>query len=266
MNREKTGGPIACASFALLAAVGGAIGARDALAQDARAVTVDVGDCVKIEAPDERLACYGRQVDAAVKRSSAVSSAPSAPLPAAAATEPHSSPVSAAAAPAMSVSAPAATASSLTAPAAEAATAPAAAVSSSAGVAAGVSSSASATAAAVAPSATATAAPPSPAAPASPTPAAAPSDTVGFAPKPKSPSDPPAAAPPIVATVTALKETVPNAYLITLDNGQVWRQDVPQRYPLEAGQRVTLSRTKWGVAYRLSAEGLHGFIQVERVR
>ena len=29
---------------------------------------------------------------------------------------------------------------------------------------------------------------------------------------------------------------------------------------------VTLFRTKWGEAYRLSAEGLHGFIQVEPVR
>ena len=70
----------------------------------------------------------------------------------------------------------------------------------------------------------------------------------------------------IAATVTALKETVPNAYLITLDNGQVWRQKDSQRYPLQPGQRVTLSRTQWGGAYRLNAEGLHGFIQVERVR
>ena len=70
----------------------------------------------------------------------------------------------------------------------------------------------------------------------------------------------------ITATVTALKETVPNVYLITLDNGQVWRQNSSQRYPLQPGQRVTLSRTQWGGAYRLNAEGLHGFIQVERVR
>ena len=75
-----------------------------------------------------------------------------------------------------------------------------------------------------------------------------------------------AAKPDIVATVTELHETVPNAWLITLDNGQVWRQNVPQRFALKTGQRVTLRGSKWGASYRLSAEALNGFIQVERVR
>jgi hypothetical protein len=75
-----------------------------------------------------------------------------------------------------------------------------------------------------------------------------------------------AAKPEIVATVTELHETVPNAWLITLDNGQVWRQNPPQRFALTPGQRVTLRGTKWGASYRLSAETLNGFIQVERVR
>ena len=66
--------------------------------------------------------------------------------------------------------------------------------------------------------------------------------------------------------MTELHETVPNAWLITLDNGQVWRQNPPQRFALTAGQRVTLRGTKWGTSYRLSAETLNGFIQVERVR
>jgi hypothetical protein len=80
-------------------------------------------------------------------------------------------------------------------------------------------------------------------------------------------SAPPAAAPPeIVATVKELRETVPNAWLITLDNGQVWRQNIPQRFGLKPGQRVTLHGTKWGSSFRLSAEALNGFIQVERVR
>ena len=68
-----------------------------------------------------------------------------------------------------------------------------------------------------------------------------------------------------VATVTALRETVPNAYLITLDNGQVWRQNRPQEYLLQPGQRVTLRATRWGHSYRLSGDSLNGFIQVERV-
>ena len=66
--------------------------------------------------------------------------------------------------------------------------------------------------------------------------------------------------------VTALRETVPNAYLITLDNGQVWRQNRAQEYPLQPGQRVTLHATRWGHSYRLSVASLNGFIQVERVR
>ena len=70
----------------------------------------------------------------------------------------------------------------------------------------------------------------------------------------------------IVATVTELHETVPNAWLITLDNGQVWRQNVPQRFALKAGTRVTLRGTKWGASYRLTADALSGFIQVEQVR
>ena len=192
-NREKTGGTIGCASFALLTVIGGSVGARTALGQHTAEVTVDVGECVKLEAPDERLACYGRHVDAAVKQNNAAPSAPPALLPVTPA--PGSG----------SASVPAATASSATA-------------------------------------------------------ATPPSDSSGHA------HDPSAESSSIVATVTALKETVPNAYQITLDNGQVWRQRDSQRYPLQPGQRVTLSRTKWGEAYRLNAEGLHGFIQVERVR
>ena len=69
-----------------------------------------------------------------------------------------------------------------------------------------------------------------------------------------------------MATITALRETVPNAYLITLDNGQVWLQNHPQEYLLQPGQRVTLRATRWGHSYRLSGDSLNGFIQVERVR
>jgi hypothetical protein len=68
----------------------------------------------------------------------------------------------------------------------------------------------------------------------------------------------------IVATVTDLRETVPNSYVITLDNGQVWRQSVPQRYPLRKGLEVRLRETKFG--YRLTAPQYRGQIPVERVR
>lgn len=68
----------------------------------------------------------------------------------------------------------------------------------------------------------------------------------------------------IVAKVTGLRETVPNAYVITLDNGQVWRQAHPMPYPLRPGLVVRLRETKFG--YRLTAPELHGQIQVERVR
>ena len=77
--------------------------------------------------------------------------------------------------------------------------------------------------------------------------------------KPTNPQD-------IVGKVTALSKTVPNAWLITLDNGQVWRQTYPEVYPLKPGQRVTLRPSGWGVTFRLTGDGMHGYIQVERVR
>ncbi|HZF32115.1 MAG TPA: hypothetical protein VE907_23560 [Gammaproteobacteria bacterium] len=68
----------------------------------------------------------------------------------------------------------------------------------------------------------------------------------------------------IVAKVAELRETVPNAYLITLDNGQVWRQSQPAAYPLRPGLEVRLRQTRFG--YRLTAPELRGQIQVDRVR
>ena len=69
----------------------------------------------------------------------------------------------------------------------------------------------------------------------------------------------------IQARVAELRETVPNAYLITLDNGQVWRQTVPKYYPIQAGHPVRIYYSRWR-SYRLTNETLKGFIQVERVR
>jgi hypothetical protein len=71
-------------------------------------------------------------------------------------------------------------------------------------------------------------------------------------------------APDLVAKIADLRETVPNTYLITLDNGQVWRQTQSQAYPLRPGLDVRVRQSKWG--YRLSAPELRGQIPVERVR
>jgi hypothetical protein len=68
----------------------------------------------------------------------------------------------------------------------------------------------------------------------------------------------------MLAKVAELRETLPNAYVITLDNGQVWRQSQPMAYPLRPGLDVRLRQTKFG--YRLSAPELRGQIPVERVR
>jgi hypothetical protein len=69
----------------------------------------------------------------------------------------------------------------------------------------------------------------------------------------------------IQARIAELRETVPNAYLVTLDNGQVWRQTVPKQYPLQAGHPVRIYYSRWR-SYRLTNDTLKGFIQVERVR
>jgi hypothetical protein len=73
---------------------------------------------------------------------------------------------------------------------------------------------------------------------------------------------------PIVfnSAISALRETVPDRYLITLENGQVWRQMLPKKYGLEVGQEVSIYSTRWGKSYRLTVENLGSFVQVERIR
>jgi hypothetical protein len=70
----------------------------------------------------------------------------------------------------------------------------------------------------------------------------------------------------IRATVASVRETIPQTYIIELENGQIWRQMRPRQYHLRPGHHVTIYSTNWGRAYRLSADELNGFIQVERVR
>jgi hypothetical protein len=69
------------------------------------------------------------------------------------------------------------------------------------------------------------------------------------------------------STIKELKEIRPYSYLITLENGQIWRQMVAERYRLRVGHNVRIYPTRWSKkSFRLSAEGLKGSIQVERVR
>jgi hypothetical protein len=196
-------------------------------------VTIDAEKCAHLKSPDERLECYESQINAASAQKQAVPAAPDQP-----ATE-HAAPDTRSAAPASAAtaaSAPVATAAS--APAAGAASAPAAAAASAE-----------------------SAHPPSNVAEA---PISAPATQN---PADKSTASGSTTAPQeTVGTVTALSAVLPNTWLITLDNGQVWRQTFAEQYPLRPGQRVTLRPSRWGAAFRLTADGAHGFIQVERVR
>jgi hypothetical protein len=70
----------------------------------------------------------------------------------------------------------------------------------------------------------------------------------------------------IVGTIAVLDEIAPERYLITLSDGQVWRQTRSGLYPLRVGNRVRIYPTRWGASYRLTVEELRGFIQVDRVR
>jgi len=66
--------------------------------------------------------------------------------------------------------------------------------------------------------------------------------------------------------VAALREIVPGQLEITLTNGQVWRQTNSDRYALQPGFTVRIYPTRFGQYYRLTAEVLRGFVQVERIR
>jgi hypothetical protein len=167
-----------------------------AAAQSER-LTVEVGQCVDLPTPEQRLACFEAQVEAA--------RAPAAPPPTSAA--------------------PPAT-SRVPAPAARAEPAPS---------------------------------PP----PAASSTANAPAE-FGFRERRAEPEA--AAAPEVRAKIAELRETVPNAFLITLDNGQVWRQTRPDPYvSMKVGHDVLISFSRFR-AYRLTSPDMRGFVQVERVR
>jgi len=213
MQRTKRGlrisGFLAVAASACIASAAAAQGER---------LTVEVGDCVDLPTPEQRLACFEAQVEAA---RGAPTSAPGAPAPAATSTAP-----------------PAAT--SVPAPAAASAAPAAAAAASTAE-----------------PVTTTIAVPPSSSTPAE----------FGFPERRPEPEERDSAPPPeIRARVAELRETVPDAFLITLDNGQVWRQTRPDSYlSLRVGQDVRIYYSRWR-AYRLDSPQMNGYLQVERVR
>lgn len=69
----------------------------------------------------------------------------------------------------------------------------------------------------------------------------------------------------IIANIAAIREIEPDAYLITLDNGQTWRQNAPKRYLLRIGAEVHILPSTWGTSHRLTDPDVGSFIQVKRV-
>ena len=67
-------------------------------------------------------------------------------------------------------------------------------------------------------------------------------------------------------TIVAMRERLPSAYVIRLDNGEIWEQTEPKQYPLKPGLEVRIYSTRWGGRYRLSGVGSGGHIQVRRVQ
>lgn len=67
-------------------------------------------------------------------------------------------------------------------------------------------------------------------------------------------------------TIVEMREYLPSAYIIRLDNGQIWEQTEPKRYPLRPGLEVRIYPTRWGSRYRLAGVDSGGHIQVRRVQ
>ncbi len=66
--------------------------------------------------------------------------------------------------------------------------------------------------------------------------------------------------------IESLRNTPAGNWIVTLASGQVWQQSIPGSYNLRKGLEVRIYPSKWGNAYRLSAEDLNGFIQVQRIK
>jgi hypothetical protein len=173
-------------------------------------LTVEVGECVDLPTPEQRLACFESRVEAARGGAAGAQAAPEAAAPLS--REP--APRAAAPAPRAANTAPASANRSET----------------------------------PAPSASAEV-----------------PEEFGFRERRRAEPEP-AAVPEVRAKIVELRETVPNAFTITLDNGQVWRQTRPDPYvTLRAGYEVRINMSRFR-AYRLTSPDMRGFVQVERVR
>jgi hypothetical protein len=67
-------------------------------------------------------------------------------------------------------------------------------------------------------------------------------------------------------TIANLKTSEQLLWEVTLSSGQVWRQMYTQRYAMSVGDKVRITSTRWGKAYRLYDEKTGGFMQVARVK
>lgn len=68
------------------------------------------------------------------------------------------------------------------------------------------------------------------------------------------------------AKVAQLSQYKSNAWEITLDNGQVWRQVYSQSFLLRKGDDVKIYPTTWGEQFRLETVSGRGFLRVQRLR
>lgn len=69
----------------------------------------------------------------------------------------------------------------------------------------------------------------------------------------------------LIGKVAALEQLGPNMWVVTLEDGQRWRQMLTKRYALQVGDDIRIYSTRWGSAYRMTAQRLGGYIQVERI-
>jgi len=258
-------------------------GLQGASAQDTEEITVEVGECIEIEAPVERLACFASQVEQALNASEAAESGDGAEREDAAAAAAATAPAAAEPVVEASPSDPAEPEPPAPAEAPRAEPAGPAVASEQPGESAGEDTEPASPATETAQSDDSDARDPEPEATvAADANANAEVDTEDLnwferrralraaraaereAQERAAAAE--AAENEIHATITALRERGPNSWLITLDNGQMWDQVRPQWYPLRPGQQVRLYPTNWGSSYRLSALERGGYIQVTQVR
>lgn len=70
----------------------------------------------------------------------------------------------------------------------------------------------------------------------------------------------------LIARVVESKEISPNKRLITLANGQVWRQMLAENFLIRPNDSVRIYKKSSKRYFRLSVEGRSKFIQVQRVK